>query len=551
MNTKAVALAAIFGIGLTGVTFHAEAAPNNVIAPSKTEVAGLRRLTESEYRNSIADIFGSNIRVEGRFEPGRRVGGLLSASSAILSVTPAGFEAYSKMADSIAAQVVDEKNRAKLVPCKPKSASAPDDVCAIRFLTQYGFLLFRRPLTPEEISRRVALADDMTKSSGSFYTGLRYSLATLMSAPDFLFRTEIAVPGEGKNYTLEPYSRASRLSYLIWNSTPDSQLLQAAQTGELNTTAGVTKEVDRLMASPRLKVGMRAFFSDLFQLDNFSNTTKDGVIYPEWSDQVAASAQEETLRTAIDLTLTSNGDIRDLMTTRNTFMDRTLASIYDVQFNFKGDWEPYSFPESAGRSGLLTQVSLLGMFSHPGRSSPTERGVAILDILMCQPSPLPPPTVDLSAIDNNTDPNLKTVRQRLMAHATNPTCASCHRRTDPLGLSLEQFNSVGARRDRDNGELIDVSSAIGTEKFSGAVGLGKVLHNDPKFPACFARKLYSYGTGANTDDVKPAMFSAAFKTFTDDGYRLRTLLRAMATSPEFFSAPPPVDAAKPVTKAAN
>jgi hypothetical protein len=138
-----------------------------------------------------------------------------------------------------------------------------------------------------------------------------------------------------------------------------------------------------------------------------------------------------------------------------------------------------------------------------------------------------------------------------MAHATNPTCASCHRRTDPLGLSLEQFNSVGARRDRDNGELIDVSSAIGTEKFSGAVGLGKVLHNDPKFPACFARKLYSYGTGANTDDVKPAMFSAAFKTFTDDGYRLRTLLRAMATSPEFFSAPPPVDAAKPVTKAAN
>ena len=155
------------------------------IAAGGSEVVGLRRLTEQEYRNSIADIFGAEIVVQGVFEPGKRVGGLIEASTAILSITPVGFDSYSKMADSIATQVTSEKNRARLISCKPKSVSAPDETCATEFFNHYGLMLFRRPLTNDELKSRVRLAEQMTKASGDFYTGLRYGLATMLQSQNF------------------------------------------------------------------------------------------------------------------------------------------------------------------------------------------------------------------------------------------------------------------------------------------------------------------------------------------------------------------------------
>jgi hypothetical protein len=527
--------------------FFSFTAPAAIAAPANDAVA-LRMLTESEYRHSIADIFGPNIMVQGRFEPGHRIGGLLAASGNVLSVTAAGFEGYTKMADSIAIQIVDEKNRARLVGCTPKSLVGADDVCAEQFISRYGRLLFRRPLRSDELKTRVALADKLATASKDFYTGLRYSLAvTMLASPEFLFRNERAIPN-GKDYTLDAYSRASRLSYLLWDTTPDEDLLKAAESGETQTPAGVARQVDRMMASPRIETGMGAFFTDMLQLDTFDNIVKDTLIYPKYNQEFATSAQQETLRTVIDLTLKSNGDVRDLMTTRKTDIDRTLAAIYDVPFNFEGEWMPYEFPQDSGRSGILTQASMLSMFSHPGRSSPTKRGVALMDIFLCQPTPLPPANVDFSIV-NNTNGPLKTVRQRLMAHATNPICASCHTHSDPIGLSLEHFDSVGGTRLTENGAPIDVSGKIGKVSFDGAAGLGQVLHDDPKFTACFARKLYSYGTGADSEGVRPASFKDAYKAFADSGYKLRVLLKAIATSPEFFSVPAPQP--EPVKSAMN
>jgi hypothetical protein len=327
-------------------------------------LSGLRRLTESQYRNSIADIFGTGIVVQGRFEPDRRVGGLLAVSGTTLSITPAGFEGYAKMADGIARQVVDEKNRAKLISCKPKSATAPDRGCAGQILERYGLLLFRRPLTSGELKARLDAADSVTKQSGNFYTGIRYSLTTLLSAPDFLFRTEMAVP-RGKEYTLDGYSRAARLSYMLWDTTPDRELLDAARSGALDSETGVKTEAARLMASPRLEAGMRTFFSDFLELDTLGSITKDPTIYPKYSDEVAAAAREETLRTTIDLVLKKGGDFRDILVTRKTFINRPLAWIYSVPYNLNGEWMPYEFKEGDGRSGILTNAAMLSMFSHP------------------------------------------------------------------------------------------------------------------------------------------------------------------------------------------
>jgi len=508
------------------------------LAAGGSQVVGMRRLTEQEYRNSIADIFGKDIVVQGVFEPGKRVGGLIEASTALLSITPVGFDSYSKMADSIAVQATGEKNRTRLVPCKPKSATAPDDACAGQFFSRYGLMLFRRPLTGDELKSRVKLAEEMTRKTGDFYTGLRYGLATLLQSSEFLFRKEVAVPAGGKDYTLDPYSRAARLSYLMWDTTPDAELLKAAESSELDTAAGLAKQVDRLMASPRLDTGMRAFFSDMLELDNFDNVSKDSLLYPKWSVAMAQSAREETLRTVIDLSLHDNGDMRDLMTTSKTYINRNLAAIYGVPFSFDGDWVPHEFTHEEGRSGVVTQVSMLSMFSHPGRSSPTERGVALMDIFLCEPTPTPPNNVDFSIV-NNTNGPLKTVRERLLAHATNAVCASCHTHSDPIGLSLEDFDTIGGYRTKENGQTIDVSATIQGKTFAGAQGLGRFLHDNPKYPACVARKLYSYAKGVDSGDVEPSTIKTAYKAFGDSGYRMRSLLKSMAESAEFFSTPAP------------
>ena len=542
MRARALIATVFVGLGLGGFAQAVGAADT---AP---HVAGLRRLSESEYRNSIADIFGRDIEVQGRFEPDRRVGGLLAASSAVLSITPAGLGNYTKMADSIAAQVVDPRHRAKLIACAPKTATAPDDACATQVISRYGLALYRRPLTGSELQGRVKLANTLAKSSGAFYTGLRYALASMLSAPEFLFRVEAAVPDGKGGWTLDGYGRAARLSFLFWDTTPDATLLDAARTGALNDPAGVAHQVDRLMASPRLVTGMRAFYSDFLELDSFSGIAKDASIYPKYSDQVADAAKEETLRAMIELTLNQKGDLRDLLTTRKTYINRVLASIYDVPYNFDGEWVPYEFAPDSGRSGVLTQVTFLAMFSHPGRSSPTKRGVALNDIFMCQPTPAPPANVNFDIVNDTHNPTLRTVRQRLLAHATSPICASCHTHNDPIGLSLENFDSIGGYRTTENGVPIDASSALQGKSFVGAVGLGQALHDNPRFPACFARKMYAYGVGANVQEVPIKLTRDTVDAFAKDGYRVPALLKLLTASPLFFAAPPPEPA--PATKTA-
>ncbi len=518
------------------VRFHAAwslalAICGGAVATGNPYVASLRRLTEQEYRNSIADVFGKEIEVRGVFEPTIRTGGLAAASTTMLSVTPVGFESFSKMANDISAQVTAEKNRAKLA-CAPKDPKAPDDACAGKILSHYGLLLFRRPLTAVELEDRVGLSRRMTEKTNDFYAGLRYSLSMLLQLPDFIFRTEVATSG-----TLDSYSRATRLSFLLWNTTPDAELLKAAANGDLTTSEGLAKQVDRLMASPRLDAGMSAFFDDMLQLDTFDTVSKDSLLYPKWGSAMATSAREETLRTVIGLALHDNGDIRDLMTTRQTYLDRRLAVLYRVPFPFTGgDWAKYEFAPDSGRSGILTQISMLSMFSHPGRSSPTKRGVALMEIFLCSPTPLPPNDVDFSVV-NDTHSPLKTLRERLMAHSESKVCASCHQHSDPIGLSLEGFDTIGGYRTTENGEPIDASATIQGKTFSGAPGLGQYMHDNPRYPACVARRLYSYSRGVKGSAVDD--FLDAYQAFQQSGFRLRALIKSMAMSDSFYAAAPP------------
>jgi hypothetical protein len=498
----------------------------------------VRRVTETQYRHTIADIFGPEIKINARFEPEKRVEGLLAIGSGQLSVTSSGFEQYFALASSISDQVLDEKQRTTSVPCKPTDPTQADDACARQFIEKYGERLFRRPLTESETLARLKTASMGAKRSGDFYAGLKVALTSLLVAPEFIFRVETAEPDPANRsqYRLDAYSKAARVSFLFWDSAPDEELLAAARSGAIHTKVGLQQQLTRMVSSPRFEDGVRAFFTDMLQLDESENVVKDPTIYPKFNQSVSDSAKEQTLKTTIDLLVRKMGDYRALFTSNDTFINRPLASVYRVPFASSGDWAPYTFPESSERSGILTQVSFLSLFAHPGSSSPTKRGIKVYEIFMCLPTPNPPADVDFSRVQDSTK---GTIRGRLLDHMSNPGCSGCHMRSDPPGLALEHFDGLGQLRTMENGAMIDVSADIYGMKIEGAQGLGKFLHDDPRVPACLVRNVFAYGVGRKTEEQDGNYLSNQTKAFGSDGYRLPDLMVQIASSPEFFKVSVP------------
>jgi hypothetical protein len=486
-------------------------------------------------------VFGSDIEVNGRFEPERREHLLLAIGGSMLSISAAGFDQYFAMAKNVSEQALDDKRRAKFVTCELANPKAIDDQCTTELVKTYGRKLFRRPLTAEEIQPRVALAAEATRQNADYFAGLKLAMTSLLTAPQFLFRVENAErdPNKPGAVRLDGYTKAARLSYLLWNTTPDEELLAAAQSGEIHSSAVLDKQVARLLESPRVEAGTRAFFADMLQLDLYETLTKDPMIFPKFSQAVAEAAKEQTLKTVVDHLLTQDADYRDLFTTRTTFLDRSLASIYKVPLLAPEGWAKYEFPPESDHAGLLTQISFLGLFSHPGRSSPTKRGVAINEVLLCEPTPLPPANVDFSIVNDTKNPNLRTVRARLIAHSEDESCSGCHRKSDPLGLALERFDSLGQHRTKENDAVIDVAAELSGKKFDGAQGLGRTLHDNPKVAACVVRNVYAYGTGRAPDKTDRQYLDSRVKTFVGERYRFRPLLKQIVSSPEFFKVVPP------------
>ena len=496
----------------------------------------VRRLTQEQYATIVADIFGSDITIKGRFDPDVREEGLLAIGTSHVSITPASLEQYDSLARSIAAQVVDEKHRDLLVGCRPASKAAPDDVCARQFLSEVGRQLYRRPLTDSEIATQVKVADDATRAIGDFYYGLETSLAILLESPRFLFREEIAEsdPDNSGGFRLNAYSRASRLSFFLWNTAPDDALLAAAENGDLDSERGRARQVDRMLASPRLKAGVRAFFTDMLGFDTLGGLAKDPQIYPKFTATLAGEAQEQTLRTITDHLVTRKGDYRDLFTTRRTFLSPLLASIYQVPIQARKGWEAHEYPDGDPHTGIVTEVSFLALHSHPGRSSSTLRGKAVREILLCQAVPTPPANVNFSIVQDTKNTNYRTARDRLTAHRTQPTCAGCHKIIDPIGLSLENFDGLGALRQQENGAPIDDSGQLDAMQFSGAVGLGKTLHDSPAATACLVNRIYGYASGHLPAKGEVEWIKYLQDRFAADGYRVPDLMRRIAISDAFY-----------------
>lgn len=508
------------------------------------QIIGMRRLTEAQYRNSIADIFGPDIIVAGRFEPiVRPAHQLIATGAAAASISPAGLEQFDAIGRGIAAQVFDPAHRSIFAPCAPKSAAQPDDDCVRATLMPIGRYLFRRPLTNGEQAAYVRMASEATTKSGDFYAGLQLALGAMLVSPDFLYVIESAEPDPARpgEMRLDAYSRAARLSFFLWNTTPNDALLKAAADGRLADPAQLAAIAQHMVKSPRLEAGVRAFFADMLMFEKFDDLAKDPIVYPRFNQDVAKALPEQLLRMIVDQLVTRDGDYRDLFTTRRTFMTRALGPIYNVPVVSRTGWEPHDFAATDDRAGLLSQAGFLSLYAHSGRSSPTLRGRAIRERLLCEPVPDPPGNVNFAVVQDTTNAVLRTARARLSAHASDPTCAACHRITDPIGLPLERFDGIGAFRAKENGVDIDVTGKLEDANFTGADGLGKALASNPATTECVANRALEYATGKATDD-QADLLAALDKGFAADRYRLPALMLRIASLPglyEIHRAPAP------------
>lgn len=497
-----------------------------------------RRLNEVQYGRAIEHAFGPGLKIPGRFEPQLREHGLLAIGAGHVTVTASGFEQYELRARQIAAEAVAGKH--VTIPCAPVGGTF-DAACARTVLAHHGRLLYRRPLSEAEIAGLTNLAEAASRKSGSFAKGIETGLSRLMVSPHFIFRVE-RTDGTGR---LDDWSLASRISFLLWDSPPDAAMLDAVARGDLRDPARREALVAAMIASPRFEQGVRAFFWDMFGYDQFQGLVKDQAIYPKFNSELVKDAQEQTLRTLVDLLVVNRGDYRDIFSTRRTYINRNLAALYRVPAPAAGvdGWSPYVFADKEPRAGIMSLAAFLMLDpTHEGKSSPTIRGKTVRELLLCQPVPAPPPNVNFSIVQDDTNSMYQTARQRLLAHQESPACAGCHKITDPIGLSLENYDGTGAYRTHEKTALIDATGTFDGKPYTGLLGLTALLRESPDIPACLVQRVFEYGVGREAKGEDANWMEFAGNRFAAQGNRLPELMRLLATS-DALAAAAPVSAA--------
>jgi len=498
-----------------------------VVLPSPT----LRRLTRPQYDNAIHALLGEGLLLPASLEPDETTDGLRAIGASLTTISPRGVEQYEDAAFELVEQALaDEELRANLVGCEPSSVDDP--LCAEEVLSDFGLLAWRRPLSDEELTALVDIAGEAGTVLDDFYQGLAYGLAGILQSPNFLFRVELGEddPETGER-RFSGYEMASRLSFLLWNTIPDRALLNAAEIGALTDDEGLAAQVERMMADPHFEDGVRALFTDMWTLHELEDLTKDPTIFTHMSPEVGSSATEETLLGVIDNVVESDGDFRELFTTRKTFLDRKMASIYNVRAPVREGFAEAVLEVSEGRRGFLGQASFLALQSHPVNTSATLRGQFVREVLLCQYIPPPPSDVDTSIPEASA--TAVTLRERVAVHLEDEYCATCHKITDPIGLGFEQFDGLGHYRTLEGGAKIDPSGDLDGKRFKDAWELTDAIAHHEELAGCLARTALAYGSGHSVTDGEEDAVDYLRDGFTYMGHSTQFLLADMIMSPAF------------------
>ena len=425
-------------------------------------------------------------------------------------------------------------SRQRVFVCQPQTQSE-ENACAQRILTKLTQRAFRRAVTDADLTEVLGFYE-AGRQEGSFEQGIQFALERILTDPEFLFRIESdpknLAPGE--QYQLSDLELASRLSFFLWSSIPDEELLAIAIDGRLQQPEVLEQQVRRMLADPRTNALTYNFAAQWLRLRNLSGAERGSDDYPDFDENLRESFQKET-ELFVNSTIQEDRSVADLLGADYTFLNERLARHYGIPGIYGDRFRRVTFPKDAPRGGLLGQGSLLMVTSHPNRTSPVLRGKWLLEAVLGAPPPEPPPNVpDLP--DRGEGGKPASVRERLQLHRKNPVCASCHNSIDPMGFALEQFDAIGTWRTvSETGSAIDTSAMMPSgEKFNGVEGLrALLLSRQDQFAQTVTQKLLAYALGRGLEYYDwPAVRKIA-QGAAQDNYRWSSIILGIVKSTPF------------------
>ena len=426
----------------------------------------------------------------------------------------------------------DPESRRRLFVCRP-AAGDPEAPCARRILTTLARRAYRRPVSDADVDPLMRLFAMGRADGGSFDHGIEMALSGVLVSPSFLFRTPAAPAGArpGAVHRLADLDLASRLSFFLWSSIPDEELLQAAEQGRLGSPDELSRQIGRMLADPKARALVENFAGQWLHLRNVADWTPDPERFPHFDDGIRHAFQRET-QLFLEHVIRDDRSVLELLDADYTFLNEGLADFYGID-GVEGGYFRRVPLAGTGRGGILTQGGVLMVTSYPTRTSPVLRGKWILENLLGAPPPPPPP--DVPELEADAGSSAGGLRAALERHRANPACAVCHARLDPLGFALENFDAVGAYRAEEEGVAVDASADLpdGTV-IAGADGLrAMLLDRRQEFVEALAEKLLTYAIGRGLEAHDRPAVREIRRRVESDGYRFSALVSAVVDSVPF------------------
>jgi mono/diheme cytochrome c family protein len=426
----------------------------------------------------------------------------------------------------------DTPSRRRLFVSRPPGP-ADEDRSASQILAALLRRAYRRPVTDADLQGPLALYRK-GRADGDFDAGIELALSAVLVSPHFLFRVEHDPAGAapGTVYRVSDVELATRLSFFLWSSIPDDELLNVAAAGTLHEPSILEKQVRRMLADERSQALVTNFASQWLHLRNLDSITPDMRLFPDFDDNLRKAFRQET-ELFFESILREDRSVLDLLRANYTFANERLAKHYGLPHVYGSRFRRVTLDEGSDRGGLLRQGSILTVTSYATRTSPVIRGKWVLDNLLGVPPP--PPLPDVPALkDNTVDGNL-SVRRRLAEHRSNPTCAACHNLMDPLGLSLEKFDAVGRRRDTEAGMSIDPAGGLPDgSRFADVEGLENALLRRPElFVGTVAEKLMIYASGRGLEYYDAPAIRSIVREARSKDFRLQAIILGIVKSQPF------------------
>ncbi len=431
-----------------------------------------------------------------------------------------------------AKQTTDTPSRKAVFVCTPAATTSADERCARTILSRLARRAYRRPVTEQDIATLLTFYREGQAEDG-FEAGIQRALRRMLASPSFLFRIEREPANSlpGAVYRLNDIDLASRLSFFLWSSIPDDELLDAATRGTLSTPAGLEQQVKRMLADRRSEALVDNFVSQWLTLNKLAGVVPDVDAYPEFDENLRDAFRQET-RLFVEAQLREDRSVGELLTANYTYVNERLARHYQIPNVYGSHFRRVSFADGK-RGGLLGQGSILTVTSYPNRTSPVLRGRFLLENVLGAPPPPPPP--DVPSLKEGSTERPQSIREQMEAHRKNPSCAVCHVRMDPLGFSLENFDALGKWRTAVDAVPVDASAALpdGT-KFDGVTGLRQLMASHQEdFARTFAQKLLGYALGRSIEATDLPAIRQITKTAAPGGYRWSALITGIARSTPF------------------